>query len=200
MSFLCVVGRQGKADAADLVQQTFSELLQTLARRRELEIRRPRSFLFKLAARQLYAARKRNDRQPATDFDAPVSTLLSADVRDDVEHSTLLRTEQRLLLRAMRTLQGSVGTALTGSAEVSPLQLLVYFRFWIGLTLDEVAEIFEVTPGVISGRQRLALQLLQQRIEEIARKDRFDASTSTTMLFRWRDMLEQEARAPIGRP
>lgn len=29
---------------------------------------------------------------------------------------------------------------------------------------------------------------------------RFDASISTTMLFRWRDMLEQEARAPVGRP
>lgn len=193
LSFFRAVGRLATADAGDLVQQTFSELLETLVRRRDLEIRHPRAFLFKLGARQLYAVQRRGTRQPIVDSNAPLGTLRSDDARADLEYCASLRAEQRLVLRAMRTLRGTVGTALTNSGAVSPLQLLVYFRFWLGLTLEEVAEIFEVTPGVISGRQREALDRLRRRVAEITQQQDSSDSTSTTMLVRWRKVLEREA-------
>lgn len=198
LSFLRTMGRTSTADAADVVQQTFSELLRTLARHPTLEIRLPRAFLFKMGIRQLYAARRRGLRRPTVDSDAALETQPSGAAHDDLEVCATLRAEQRLVLRAMRSLDGTVGTA-TDSGPISPLQLLIYFRFWIGLTLEEVAEIFEVTPGIISGRQREALRRLRKRVAQLATHTDSSDSTSTTLLSRWRDVLEQTADA-LPRP
>jgi RNA polymerase sigma factor (sigma-70 family) len=186
--------RISRVDAVDLLQQTFSELLATLARQPELEIQHPRAFLFKLATRQLYALSRKEQREPSLDDEAPVAQLASQRDMDDLECCASLRAEQRLLLRAMRRLtDGPDSAADRRPQEVSELQLLVYFRFWVGLSLGEVAEIFEVSSAVVSGRQRRGLRKLQRIVAELQVTEGTSESTSTTVLTRWRELLERSA-------
>lgn len=201
LSFFRATRRMSKSEAADLVHQTFCELLETLAKHEELEVHRPRPFLFKLATRQFCAAYRRKLRQPVVDDETAVVDIASRDLMDDLEYRASLRAEQRLVLRAMRKLTDDVAVAdaeaepsSSEAGEISQLQLIVYFRFWVGLTLAEVAEILDVTPGVVSSRQRRALQLLRRYVEQIEATEDAPASTSTTLLQRWRDGLEREAK------
>lgn len=183
--------RMTQANAMDLLQQTFSELLRTLARHPDLEITHPRAFLFKLATRQLTASLRRSQRRPPLDDGVDVAEAIA---QDDLEHQASLHQDQRLVLRAMRRLTDDRRRRSSRPTDgVSPLQLLVYFRFWVGLTLAEVAEILDLSPDAVAGRQRRALQKLQRNIEEIERETGVEPSTSTTILARWREVLEREA-------
>ncbi|MEM9456564.1 MAG: sigma-70 family RNA polymerase sigma factor [Myxococcota bacterium] len=190
LSFFRITRRIAQADAIDLLHQTFSELLRTLARREDLQIEYPRAFLFKLATRQLYAFLRRRHRQP--EFDAQAEPVEIA-ARDDLEYEVSLRSEQRMVLRAMRRLCDDRRRREPREPDaVSTLQLLVYFRFWLGLPLVEVAEIFEISADAVSSRQRRALQKLQRCLDEIEAEEEV-RSTSTTLLMQWRDRLVQEA-------
>ncbi len=178
-------------DAVDLLQQTFSELLRTLARHPDLQIDNPRAFVFKLATRQFSALYRREQRRPQLDH---VADLPEAMARDDLEYEASLRSEQRLVLRAMRRLTDDRRRRPSGSPDkVSQLQLVIYFRFWLGLTIAEVAEILEITPDAVANRQRRALRKLQRIVEDIELESGLGLSTSTTVLMRWREMLEREA-------
>jgi len=173
-------------DAVELLQQTFAELLETLTRHDDLQIDHPRAFLFTIATRQLGATYQRRQRRPQLDDNATIDTLPAEAEVDDLEYAASLRAEQRLLLRAMRRLDHSETHA------VSEPQILLYLRFWAGLTLLEVATIFGVPPGTISGRQRRALQQLERHLAELDSTDAATAVTSTTLLHRWQDALQRE--------
>ena len=194
LAFFRSTRRMALADAADLLQQTFSELLRTLARRPDLRIDNPRAFLFKIATRQVHALHRHQHCRPQVNDAADVAQVIA---RDDLEYEASLCGEQRLVLRAMRRLVDDRRRP-DAQDEVSQLQLLVYFRFWMGLTLAEVAQILALTPDAVASRQRRALRKLQRHLDEIEQEAGAKAPTSTTVLMRWRQALEREAEGGEG--
>lgn len=198
LAFFRSARKMTRADAMDLLQQTFSALLRTLARHEHLRIEHPRAFVFKIAVRQLQATIRRQRCRPVLDGEIDPSDLVA---RDDQENEASLRSEQRLILRGIRRLSDDAHRREPAErGTVSHLQLLVYLRFWVGLTLAEVAEILEISPAAVSGRQRRALHKLQRCIVEIEQEAGISPSTSTTVLVRWRDMLAREVHGRQGSP
>lgn len=190
------------ADAGDFLQQTFAELLKTLESHPDLQIENPKAFLFTIARRRLSAHYRRQARGPRLDEDDDAATQQASQARsDDLELLASLRSDQRLLLRAMRRLtdedNAKANAARDGDGEaegatVSDHQVLLYLRYWAGLTLAEVAEVLGVPPGTVSGRQHRAIAMLRRRVNELGAPDEDARRTSTTVLQDWQRALERE--------
>ncbi|MCX4239724.1 sigma-70 family RNA polymerase sigma factor [Paraliomyxa miuraensis] len=183
-----------KPEAIDLLQQTFTELLITLHRQPGLEIHHPRAFLFTIAHRLLRISRDRQRHRPVVDPERSPSELASRAQADDLEYQATLHADQRLLLRAMRRLTDRHCPARAEPYGISRTQILLYLRFWAGLTLIEVAEILESSPNSIASRQRRALRQLRRHVDELTATDPGAYHTSTSMLHAWRDSLDRLAR------
>jgi RNA polymerase sigma-70 factor (ECF subfamily) len=201
LAFFRCSRQMSMADAGDFLQQTFAELLKTLENHPELEIDNPRAFLFTIARRRLSADYKRRVRQPTVEADKAEEQPSQARA-DDLELLASLRSDQRLLLRAMRRLteedNARADAARSDGAAPEPVtvsdhQLLLYLRFWAGLTLAETAQVLGIPPGTVSGRQYRAMQLLRRRVEELDAPDEDARRTSTTVLHGWQRALEREA-------
>jgi len=204
LAFFRCSRQMSMADAGDLLQQTFAELLKTLESNPGLELDNPRAFLFTLARRRLFAHWKRKARRPHEEAEDAAPEPASQAREDDLELLASLRSDQRLLLRAMRRLteeDNARADAALADGETDPAvsdhQILLYLRFWAGLTLAEVAEVLGIPPGTVSGRQYRAMQLLRRRFDELGVPNEIDHRTSTTVLEGWQRVLEREA-AGIG--
>ncbi|MEM7160758.1 MAG: sigma-70 family RNA polymerase sigma factor [Myxococcota bacterium] len=202
LAFFRHTRRMTMADAGDLMQQTFAELLKTLRNNPQLKVEYPRALLFKIAHRQFGAYIEHKGRHGDRMVDEEIDEQRSLAESDDLQFQASLRADQKLLLRAMRRLTKEDGEQadrarergdVTESWTISEHQLILYLRFWVGLTLARVAEILDIPPGTLSGRQRRALQLLRHRVAELEAPDEATRGTSTTMLERWHGILERDA-------
>nr|MCH9683080.1 hypothetical protein [Deltaproteobacteria bacterium] len=149
----------------------------------------PRPFVYRVANRHL---RKHADkcRRTAT---SPDMTMLPDDLelgstarRDDVEYMARLNIDQRIMLRAMRRLGGR------SSADfmITDDQRILYLRFWVGMTQQEIADVFEVPRGTLLGRLRKAIADVRAQMEEIEQEEPGSTKTSATLLDRWWARLE----------
>jgi RNA polymerase sigma-70 factor (ECF subfamily) len=201
LAFFRCSRQMSMSDAGDFLQQTFAELLKTLESQPQLQIDNPRAFLFTLARRRLAAHHKRQARRPREEADDTAAEPASQAREDDLELLASLRSDQRLLLRAMRRLtdedNARADAAQAEQAEPEPTvsdhQILLYLRFWAGLTLAEVAQVLGIPPGTVSGRQYRAMQMLRRRVDELGVPDEVAHRTSTTVLQGWQRALEREA-------
>jgi RNA polymerase sigma-70 factor, ECF subfamily len=205
LAFFRCARQMSLADAGDLLQQTFAELLKTLESHPDLQIEHPKAFLFTIARRRLWAHYRRQAREPRIEGDDhDVAQQASQAHCDDLELLASLRSDQRLLLRAMRRLtdednaKADAARSRDAGAEAEPTtvsdhQVLLYLRFWAGLTMAEVAEVLGIPPGTVGGRQHRAMKMLRRRVDELGAPDEDAHRTSTTVIEVWQRALEREA-------
>jgi RNA polymerase sigma-70 factor (ECF subfamily) len=159
----------------DLVQRTFLACIESVdafAGRSSF-----RSYLFAIARHVLFGHWREN-RRGFDPLEASAAVLL--DHANSPADRVSEREDQRLLLRALRTLP-------------LELQTLLELAYWEGLGDRELAEIVEVPEGTIKSRLRKARGLLEQQLAALA--------TSPAMLESSRLTLEAwaaEIRARTG--
>jgi RNA polymerase sigma factor (sigma-70 family) len=169
-----------KDHAMDLLQQTFVELLQWQSNGPNRAILHPRAFLYTIANRRLCAYRDKQRRTP----DDPQGTEPQLDAqahRDDLEYLSALHDDQRAVLRAMRRM------------EDRDLQVMLYLRFWEGLTEEGVARVFSRTRSAVAHQLRRARAAVEAKLAELGEKEPEVAQTSTTLLERWWRQIEEQA-------
>ena len=156
-------------EVKDLVQQTFAACVEGRDRLEFKEDTSFRSYLFGVAHNLLRShlrRRYRNDRE--VEFDkVSIQDLAPGPSSIIVKHR-----EERLLLEALRRL---------------PLehQVMLELRFWEDMKTREIASVLEVPHATARTRLRRALQLLEQKLEELA--------DSTALLASTRENLEKWA-------
>lgn len=187
-----------KADANDLVNLIFIELLQRFDKHPDEKLNNPRAFLYKLARRHLGKYLDRLRRSPSAPANAaPVEALeLTEDARShDLQYLVSVGDGHRSLLRAMRRLGASSGA----TQPVSELQLVTYLKFWVGLTETEIGEVLGITRSAIARRLRKATAELRVLLEELERIEPGSTRTSTTVLLRWWQLVQSKGSeiAPI---
>lgn len=174
-----------KPDATDLLQQTFEELLKWLRQDPERTIEHPQAFLYKIAHRRLSAYRDKQRRIP----DEPQGSEPALDSRahrDDGEFLAAQHETQRLAMRAMRRLERPDAT------------VMLYLRYWSGLTEREIGEVMGRSRSTVTGQLRRAKQALLAKVTELAKPDPNRVRTSTTLLLRWWRRIEEQARKSNG--
>lgn len=135
----------------DLVQRTFLACMEAVE---GFEGRASfRSFLFAIARNVLH--RHLRERYRAFDPLTVSVSHLANDQRSPADRVTELE-EQRLLLRALRTLP-------------LELQTLLELAYWEGLSDHELAEVLELPSGTIKSRLRKARQQLEATLPRLAR-------------------------------
>lgn len=169
-----------KDDGMDLLQQTFVELLQWRKNGPGRTIQYPRAFLFTIAHRRLAAYRDKQRRTP----DEPQGPEPKLDARahdDDLEYLSGLHDGQRGVLRAMRRM------------EDRELQVMLYLRFWEGMSEEAVAQVFERSRGAIARQLRRARTAVEARLAELGQAEPGMARTSTTVLEGWWQQVKAQA-------
>ncbi len=170
-----------KSDATDLLQQTFEELLKWLRKDPARTIEHPKAFLYTIANRRLSTYRDKQRRTP----DEPRGSepaLDSQTHRDDLEFMAMQHDTQRLAMRAMRRLKRPDAA------------VMLYLRYWGGLTEREVGEVMGRSRSTVTGQLRRAQKALLATLVEIAEPEPDRARTSTTLLLRWWRRIEEQAR------
>jgi RNA polymerase sigma-70 factor, ECF subfamily len=134
----------------DLVQKTFLACLESVE---GYEGRASfRSYLFAIARNVLF----RHYRDEHHGFDPLTkSAATMIDERNSPADRVAEREEQRLLLRALRTLP-------------LDLQVLLELAYWEGLSDAELAAVVEVPAGTIKSRLRKARHLLDEQLGSLA--------------------------------
>ena len=125
-----------------------------------------RTFLFGIAHHVLLDHLRASQRRDGRECD--VDELVLADVLpapDDVVHA---RREQRLLLKALRTL-------------ALPLQTMLELQYWESLSNAEIAEVLELPLGTVKTRLRTARLALEERVTELAGSPEALRSTLDTL-------------------
>ncbi|MEM9456561.1 MAG: sigma-70 family RNA polymerase sigma factor [Myxococcota bacterium] len=183
-----------KVDAADLIQQVFMELIRWCDNNPDQPIHSPRAFLYKIASRQIGKHLERGHRIPtapahATEISELPEGAVRSDTReDDLEYLASLTKERRLVLRAMRRL-GNEGEV----SSVGELQLVTYFRFWAGLTEQEIGDIVDYPREAVARRLRKAKTKLLEQIKALEQREPGSTATSTTLLHNWWRQIERQA-------
>jgi len=150
----------------DLIQKT---LLTCVERRDKVrEAASFRAYMFAVARNELYRQLEtfRRDRQTKDISDISVEDLTASP-------GTIVakRREQKLLLRALRTIPLA-------------LQIVLELHYWEKLSTAELAQIFEAPQGTIKSRLRRAREALTRRISELGTSADIVASTVDN-LDRW---------------
>lgn len=169
-----------KEDATDLLQQTFVELLRWLQLEPSRKIVYPRAFLYRIAHRRLGRYRDKQRRIP----DEPQGSEPTLDARahrDDLEYMALQHERQRQALRAMRHL------------DDPDAQVLLYLRYWEGLTEEAVGAVLERGRSTVVGQIRRAKKALLAKVVELEQAQPNAIATSTTLLERWWRRVEAQA-------
>lgn len=155
----------------DLVQKTFLACVEAVE---AFEGRASfRSYLFGIARNVLYRHYRESWREYGRDqhhaFDPLVVSVstVAVDERSPADRVTD-REEQRLLLRALRSLP-------------LELQTLLELAYWEGLADRELAEILEVPPGTIKSRLRKARTQLEQLMSTLTSSPSLLASSRHTL-------------------
>lgn len=170
-----------KQDATDLLQQTFEELLKWQRGDPNRTIAYPRAFLYRIAHRRLLAYRDKQRRIP----DEPQGSEPTLDARaheDDLEYMARQHETQRQALRAMRRMNDL------------DAQVLLYLRYWEGLTEEGVGEALERGRATVAGQLRRAKKALLAKLAELEQAEPGTTRTSTTLLERWWRRVEAQAQ------
>jgi len=168
-------GRKLGGDVGDLVQRTFSALLEGRDRfRGDASVR---TYLFSIARHELYRHFRERSRDQRLSFG--VTSL--HDLEPTPSARLAERRESRLLLEALRHIP-------------LDLQIAVELHYWEGLSGPELARVLEIPEGTVRSRLRRALEQLRERIELLGSGDALLRSTLTD-LDRWAEAL----RAKVDR-
>lgn len=180
MSFFRAALPMSRQDATDLLQQTFLELLKWKSGGPDRAIQYPRAFLYRIALRRLSAYREKKRRIP--DTPAGIEPALDERThRDDLDYLSVQHDSQRQALRAMRRLEPDA-------------QVILYLRFWAGLTEAGIGEALGRGRATVAGQLRRAKRAMVATLEQIERAQPGKPRTSTTMLERWWRQVEAQAR------
>jgi len=170
-----------KHDATDLLQQTFEELLKWQEGGANRTIEHPRAFLYRIASRRLSAYRDKLRRIPDQPQDS-APTLDSQAHRDDFEYLASQHESQRLALRGMRRM------------DDTNAQVMLYLRYWEGLTENAVGEVLGQSRSTTTGQLRRAKKALLAKVLELEQSTPDKTRTSTTVLERWWRRVEAQAQ------
>jgi RNA polymerase sigma factor (sigma-70 family) len=176
-----------KGDAMDLLQRTFEELLKWLDRNPNGTIEHPQAFLYAIAHRLLGRHRDKQRRVP----DLPQGPEPELDARaheDDLAYMTSQHEIQRQALRAMRRM------------DDLDSQVILYLRFWQGLTEEGIGQVLGRSRSTIAGQLRRAKQALIAKLAELEQADPGKTRTSTTLLARWWQRVEAQANGAEPEP
>ena len=147
--------------AEDLTQQTFMGLVQGRDRfRGDASFR---TYIFMIARTRLYSSLRKAQRNDGSS--ATLSQTSVADLGLQSPSRVLAgKQEQRLLLRALRTL---------------PLEMQVALElfYWEELTVTEIADVLETPVGTVKSRLQRARTRLDAAIAELAESDALRQST-----------------------
>ena len=136
------------ADVEDLIQETFTACVENRDRFREESSFR--TYLFGIARRRLY--RYWRDRKPKLQAETSVHEL--AESADSPADRLVAHEEQRLLLRALRTLP-------------LPTQMLLELAYFENMTDREAAQVVGIPVGTLKSRLRKGRQLLLEAMQRI---------------------------------
>lgn len=170
-----------KQYATDLMQQTFEELLKWQSGDPSRTIAHPRAFLYQIANRRLIAYRDKLRRIP----DLPQGSESEMDARahqDDLEFMASQHESQRQALRAMRRMNDL------------DAQVLLYLRYWEGMTEAGVGEALERGRATVAGQIRRAKKALLDELAELEQAEPGTTRTSTTLLEQWWRRVEAQAK------
>ncbi|MEM7154991.1 MAG: sigma-70 family RNA polymerase sigma factor [Myxococcota bacterium] len=184
LAFFRAMLPMAKVEARDLLQQTFEQLLEWLAAKPERTIDHGRGLLFTIARRRVFAFRNKRARAPVTDD----SETLAAEPtvhEDDVEYLASLHEDRRGVLRAMRRLG-----ARQPEPTVCDPQLLLYLKFFAGMTETQVGDLLGRSRATIAGQLRRARAALEKELEALERIEPGSTRTSTTLLRQWWSEVE----------
>jgi RNA polymerase sigma-70 factor (ECF subfamily) len=171
----------------DLLQKTFLRCVESSTRIDEGDSFR--AYLFTIARRVLYA--HYGEDADAANLEAVPSMV---DPGTSPSHLVARREEQRVLLRALRSL-------------ALDLQIAIELHYWEGLTSRELATVLGVPEGTVKTRLHRARKLLRERIDALDEEPELLESTLDN-LDHWarslRDVAEHDAgpgalRAPRRR-
>lgn len=170
-----------KQDATDLMQQTFEELLKWQSGDPSRTIAHPRAFLYQIANRRLIAYRDKLRRIPDLP-QGPEPAMDDRSHRDDLEFMASQHESQRQALRAMRRMDNL------------DAQVILYLRYWEGLTEEGVAEALERGRATVAGQLRRAKKALLAKLAELEQAEPGTTRTSTTLLEQWWRRVEAQAK------
>ncbi len=131
--------------ARDVVQEVFLSIVKNLYWLREPGVFRP--WVFRIASRQAFRCLRRERRQPKIDSDFIMQSVREeqADERPDRER---------------------LGQALELIVETSPASRAVLSLHYIdGMTLQEVADILEISLSAVKSRLAYGLKVLRKQID-----------------------------------
>lgn len=154
----------------DLTQQTLLALVE--GRDRYREDGSFRAYLFGIARRQLLMSLRSRYRSQRV-FSLAETSIQDLGGSTDNSPSKVVAQhwEQRILLSALRSLPVD-------------FQIVVELHYWEGMTVVEIAEVIEVAEGTVKSRLSRARDMVQTRIEKIAKRQRVDVPTGDD-LGRW---------------
>lgn len=138
-------------DADDMIQQTLLACVEGRDRFRGEGPASFRSYLFGIARHVLYAHYRGRTGER---FDAVQTSL--EDMAPSPSQQIDAAAEERVLGAALRRVPVDS-------------QVLLELHYWEGMTHPELAEVLEVTPGVIKGRISRAKEQLRARVAELRR-------------------------------
>lgn len=150
----------------DLVQRTLLALAESQGRFSGQSSFR--AFLFGIARNVLfefYRSQKKHGAAP----DFAVQSLV--DLAPGVSTQAAARSEMRVLLQALQRIPAD-------------LQSLLELHYWEGLSVEELAAVFEVAPGTIKSRMHRARGLLKDEMKRVP-ADRGLLASSQTLYAHW---------------
>jgi RNA polymerase sigma-70 factor (ECF subfamily) len=164
--------------AEDLVQRTFLGLAE--AGDRFSGDSSVRAFLFGIARNVLFEfyRSKKKHRPAAPDF--AVDSLV--DLAPGVSTQAAARLEMRVLLQALQRIPAD-------------LQSLLELHYWEGLSVGELASVFEIPPGTVKSRLHRARGLLHEEMERVEASPALLQSTQT-IYAAWLGREAERADAP----
>ncbi|PRP91751.1 ECF RNA polymerase sigma-E factor [Enhygromyxa salina] len=154
----------------DLTQQALLALLEARVNQRAHS--NFRAYLFGIARRQLITHLR--GRHRANKVFSPLDTSIhefGGDSQASLTSLVAAHREQRLLIAALRSI---------------PLdfQIVVELYYWEQLKVAEIAEVMDVAPGTVKSRLSRARDMLERRIEGLARQ-RGTAAPTDDELNQW---------------
>jgi RNA polymerase sigma-70 factor (ECF subfamily) len=163
----------------DMVQRTFLGCIEARDRfRRETSFR---VFLLAIARNQLllYYRKKGRSKEVPQLYDGS-----APDPGDSPSRIVVHREEQRLLLKAMRSIS-------------LDLQITLELHYWEQLKIEEIAEVLAIPEGTVKSRLHRARQVLKEKLAKLATSPELLKTTSDN-LDRWahslRDLVSQPER------
>lgn len=182
-----------KSDAMDVLQITFIELLKWHDNNPGRTIDARKTFVYRVATRHLRKYVEKCGRTASSPHSAVgfEDLEISSKAReDDVEYMGGLSIERKILLRAMRRLEGSSES----EPAFSEPQRILYLKFWTGMTDRQIGEVFEISRVAVVHRVRAAIDALRKTMAGLEEEEPGSTQTSTTILDLWLKHLRATAR------